>query len=127
MNNRGGIAFKTLIYLVIFSYAAFAGYKLLMTHFTKSSIEEQAMNIINKVKKPGFDDSNAEFAEKILSDILKKEGVYKNDKQVYVTITEDSKSIHYEINYKIRTDLFLFQTDWEEVKINKNSLIANRL
>jgi hypothetical protein len=129
MNNRGEIGFKTLVYLVILGYATFAGYRLVMTHFTKSSIEEEAMNIINKVKKPNFNEfsEDSEHAEKLLLDILKREGVYVNDKQVFVTPTEDGKSIHYEISYKIRTDLLLFQTNWEEVKISKDSLIANRL
>jgi len=127
MNNRGEVGFKTLVYLLILGYVVFAGYKLTMTHFTKSSIKEQALNIVNKVKKPDFDDSDAEKTEKMLLGVLQAEGVYDNDKQVFVTLSDDGKAIHYEIDYKIRTDLLIFQTKWEKVKINEDSLISNRL
>ena len=127
MNNRGAAGIKTLIWLVIITYATFAGYKLAMTYFTKKGIVEDARNHINKVKGPNM--FTPEKAEDLLIKVLKDNGVYENDKinPVYAERSEDEKYIEYELNYRIRTDLLFFKTKYEKIKIVERSAVAARL
>ncbi len=125
MNNKGSMAIKTIIYLLILGYGIFAGVKLLSTHFTKATIRDTAGERISQIKGPTT--YSPEKAEELLINVLKENNVYENTNQVSVMKTEDGKYIAYEIKYKIRTDLLFFQTDWENVHIREKSDINKRL
>ena len=126
MNNRGAMAFKTIILVILLIYGAFVGYKFAMTYFTKSRIVEEARNMINKIKGPVV--YSKESAEGLLMNVLKNNDVYENEKinQIFVERTEDEKFINYELKYRIRTDLLLFKTDWETVEIKDRAIVAQR-
>ncbi len=126
-NNRGAIALKTMIFLVLLGYGTFVGYKLTMTYFTKGSIETEAREMINRIKGPSV--YSDEGAEKLLIKVLKNNNVYESDKinPVFASKTDDGQYVDYELTYKIRTELILFETDWETIKIKKRSEVANRM
>ncbi len=126
-NNRGAIALKTTIFLMLLVYGVLAGYKLTMTHFTKTSIAEQARDMINRYKTPTV--YNKEKMEEELYKVLENNNVYENEEinQAYVQRTDDGRWVDYELSYRIRTDLLFFKTKYENIKIEKRSDVNKSL
>ncbi len=126
-NNRGAIALKTIVILLLLGYGTFAGYKYAMTVFTKSAIVQKAEDMITKIKGPIL--YNDEKAEDLLIKVLRENGVYESDKinPVYAEKTEDGRWVNYEFTYRIRTDYVLFKTKWETIKIIAKSDVNKRM
>lgn len=126
-NNRGSVTMKTIVLLLLLGYGVFAGYKYVMTVFTKSEIAQKAEDMITKIKGPSI--YSNEKAEELLIDVLKDNGVWESDKlnPVYSEKTEDGRWVNYELTYRIRTDYVLFKTNWETIKIIAKSDVTKRM